>query len=242
MTYGTNGACEEGWTGNSCVLCGGASANAGNGACITSTANPYATCANDLAWAPNSVRKSWSCDLAPGDAIANLIEPGSMLVQCRTGLQPGGGQELVAAPGAAPPAPAPEAATAPAPAAPAPAAPAPPKAAAPAPAAATPVPTPAAPAPVDAPANASANPLASTVADIAAGIFGGRRLQQDDAGAGASRGCSIAFRVKSPKVAVQCEASDCIMNPGTSFVQCTKTACSCPGDPTCGGSGALGWP
>ena len=235
VTHGTSGACEDGWTGNSCALCGGATENGGNGACITYTSSPYATCSASLAWAPNSVRKSWSCELDQGDAIAALIEPGSMVVQCRTGLQPGGSEELAAA---AAPAPAPGAeVVVPPPAAPAPAAEAPSAPAVPAPEAAAPVPAAAAPAPAAAPGNASGNPLAEAVAGIAGAIGGRRRLQQ--AAGGAARGCTIAFRVKSPQVAVQCEASDCIMNPGTSFVQCKQTACACPDDAACG-NGASG--
>lgn len=89
-------ACPDGFSGPGCALCTSAAA------CAASTGDAASTCSSDLAFAPTSTLKSWSCSL-PTTGLSALLEPGSLLLQCSTGLS--AGQTLPVA-GAGTPAPA----------------------------------------------------------------------------------------------------------------------------------------
>lgn len=73
-------ACPGGRTGPDCALC---SSDAG---CAASGGGSATTCSTSLAFAPTSRLKSWSCALPANNPIAALLEPGSLLLQCSTGL------------------------------------------------------------------------------------------------------------------------------------------------------------
>lgn len=126
-----SGTCDPptGWEGHSCAIC------KTDAACMTvaytGAGDLAATCSRDFRFANNSMLKNWSCDVDAGTILSDKIK--NLVVQCRTGLQPG--TELPAA--AAPPALQPPAAEPPAAAAttspPSAAAAAPPPAPAPSP-------------------------------------------------------------------------------------------------------------
>jgi hypothetical protein len=210
------GACPQGWGGNRCALC------QDNYACVRAEngglGSTSATCSADLAFAPNSVAKSYSCELRGSGLLNDLLQPGTLLVQCFTGLQPG--QELNG--GAAP-------APAPAPAAAAPAAP-PPAPAAAAPAAAAP-PAPALTAPAPAPEAIS---VPGAINEIIGSIGGGGARRRALLQAGGAQRCEIGFSITNPAVDVRCAATNCTMAAGARGVTCQKTACECPGRPDCG--------
>ncbi|KAL4857919.1 ATP-binding cassette sub-family G member 2 [Chlorella vulgaris] len=227
-----DGTCAVGWEGNGCALC------KSNFACMTGenggVGNTAASCSRNLTFASNSQLKSYSCELKGGGLVADLIQPGTLLVQCHTGLQ--AGEELGGnASASASPTPAPEAAPGPSTE---PESPPPPPAPVPA-ASPSPPPPPQVTIPgaiqeiIGAVGGGDAAPPGAAPAPgpEAAGTGGRRRalLQASE-----ERRCEIGFRVKNPDVAIKCVATGCIMNPGTSKVQCEKTACSCPDTPGCG--------
>jgi hypothetical protein len=176
--------------------------------------NTAATCSNNLTFAPNSQLKSYSCELASGSLVADLIAPGSMLVQCHTGLQ--AGQELPAGDGAGGGAGGGNAT------------------------AGAPAPAPSGEPTTDS-GGGGGGGLSQAIDSIISAIGRRRQLLQQQEGAPAaatpatgSPYCEIGFKVKSPEVQVKCVATDCIFNPGQSQLQCAKTACTCPGSPDCG--------
>lgn len=71
--------CPVGRTGPGCALC---TSDAG----CTASGTTATTCSTSLAFAPTSQLKSWSCALPSDNAIAGLLEPGSLLLQCSTGV------------------------------------------------------------------------------------------------------------------------------------------------------------
>lgn len=88
-----DGSCPDGWEGNSCKLCKNdyscmAEENGGLG-------DEEAKCSRNLTFAPNSVHKSYSCELKGSGLLNDLLVPGTLLVQCYTGLQ--AGQQLTQA-------------------------------------------------------------------------------------------------------------------------------------------------
>ena len=94
----TAAPCPEGFSGAGCALC------QTDAACAASTGDPAATCSSSLAFAPTSQLKSYSCSLPPDGLLGSLLEPGSLVVQCSTGLAPGqtlpsGGRRLAQAAG-----------------------------------------------------------------------------------------------------------------------------------------------
>ncbi|KAL4457602.1 hypothetical protein ABPG75_012467 [Micractinium tetrahymenae] len=226
------------WEGHSCAIC------KTDSACMTTAyagaGDLAATCSRDFRLANNSMVKNWSCDVDQGTILSDKIR--NLLVQCRTGLQPGG--EL------------PAAAASPPPVAPEPAGASPPPAAAassppPLSAAATPPPTPA-PSPtlegtiddIIGSLNPPSLPAAAGPAASPAGGAGGRRRRMLLAETGlldrtGEPLCSITFDadVDGKTSAVACTATQCAFNPGSPTVTCQKTACTCPGsEATCGDS------
>lgn len=224
----TAGSCPSGFSGPQCAVCQTAAA------CATATSNAAATCNTGFQFTNSSTVKSYSCDPTSPSLVTGLLVPGSMLIQCHTGLS-------VDAPTAAP-APAPEASP------PDGELPTPllPIAAVPSPLGELVVP-PVTPAPApDALNNANIN---QAIADFfknatsaPGNLFNGRRLMQDGGLGTAQSGgayCGISFMVKSPNVQVACTASSCSVQPGSSSISCQESTCACPGDSTCGGSGKI---
>jgi hypothetical protein len=213
-----DGTCAQDWEGAQCSLCKTdyACVNGANGG----TGNLQATCSRNLTFAPNSVLKAFSCELPSGNFLSELIKPGTMLVRCATGLQPG--QQLAASEAAAP---APEAAGSEEPAA-----------------------EPAASGSLT-PANAVQDILGAISGGggsgrrlHAAGSSGGYRQLLQATG---ERYCNISFTVANPAVVdVACKATDCIINPNSAKVECANTVCSCPGATDCNngeGDAEAGW-
>ena len=214
-----SGTCATGWEGAQCALCMDdlACVNGANGG----TGNLAATCSRALPFAPNSVRKAFSCELPPGNFLSELIQPGTLLVRCDTGLQPG--QELPAGGSAAAPAP---------------------EAAADTPAGESGLTPEGA---VQDIISAIPGGSGSGRRLHSEGSGGGyRQLLQTS-----ERYCNISFTVANPAVVdVACKATGCTINPGAAKVECLGTVCTCPGATNCnngarwlvagGGQGALG--
>lgn len=161
--------------------------------------------------------KAFSCELPSGNFISDLIKPGTLLVRCATGLQPG--QQLAATDAAAP---APEAAE--------------PGSNLTTEGAVQDI--------LGAIPGGSGSSGGSGRRLHTAGSGGGYRQLLQAAG---ERYCNISFTVANPAVVdVACKATDCIINPGTAKVECANTVCSCPGTTDCNngeaerGSGGLG--
>ena len=224
---GPAATCPEGFGGAQCAVC------QTDAACAGATGNAAATCSNSVQYNANSTMKSYSCDPISPDIIKGLIQPNSLLIQCRTGLG-----AAPAAPFAAPPTPALE---------PALGAAVPASAVTPGPA---PVPAegPAADAPFAALPGPAALPpvlppaLAPAAADAAAAPAGRRLLQAPAPAPEASAGtCEISFLVADPAVKVLCQATGCAIPPPGVLpdpsVTCEATTCACPDDATCGGGG-----
>lgn len=95
--------CPRGWERAQCALC------VDDDACVSAAAGGTgslgASCSRNLTFAPNSIRKAYSCELPADGLLAQLIKPGTLLLRCATGLQPA--EELPAGGGGAAPAPAP---------------------------------------------------------------------------------------------------------------------------------------
>lgn len=182
--------CPTGWGGNQCAICQSDAACTGQEG--GGTGDTGATCSASLTYAPASRLKSLSCDLAQGSPLADLVEPGTLLVQCRTGA-PGGG------------------------------------AAAPAGAAA---------AAVGAPQAGPGQGGAAAALDYASADAATRRRRRhrrrllllEPAG---GRMCDVSFFTSSPRVMVQCAATDCTMEAGSAAVTCAAVACTCPDTPGC---------
>ncbi|KFM27108.1 ATP-binding cassette sub-family G member 2 [Auxenochlorella protothecoides] len=96
------GSCPTGFSGPQCGVC------ESDAACAAATNDSGATCSHDVAYASNSVTKSYACEMGTG-FLASIVAPNTTYVTCHTGAQAG----QVLAPSAE--APAPEAGQAPAP-------------------------------------------------------------------------------------------------------------------------------
>lgn len=79
LVAGQNGTCPDGFSGNGCSIC------QTDQGCVTSTGDKEATCSNDVNFYPNSQVKSYSCEVTDG-LLSSLVVPGSLLVQCNTGI------------------------------------------------------------------------------------------------------------------------------------------------------------
>ncbi|RMZ55635.1 hypothetical protein APUTEX25_000218, partial [Auxenochlorella protothecoides] len=95
-------SCPTGFSGPQCGVC------ESDAACAAATNDSGATCSHDVAYASNSVTKSYACEMGTG-FLASIVAPNTTYVTCHTGAQAG----QVLAPSAE--APAPEAGQAPAP-------------------------------------------------------------------------------------------------------------------------------
>lgn len=218
--------CPEGFSGAQCAVC---QSDAG---CAAATSNEAATCSSSFQFSGNTTLKSYSCNPTSPELVTGLLEPDSLLIQCRTGLVVGGAPGSSAGPAQPPPA------EAPAPGVPVQNVPVPPTLPL------APAPAPAGGSPVSEAISNIANTVgnaADTVGNAASTIgslFSGRKLLQA-AGTGGNE-CDIGFYVASPRVRVACQATGCAMPaPGTADpIVCSDAACSCPEDATCGGNGA----
>jgi hypothetical protein len=213
-------------------------------ACVAYTQRPTATCSNSVQYSANSTMKSYSCNPTSPELVTGLLVPGSLLIQCRTGLSNDAVAPAAAPAQSMPPAAAPMAEPTLAP---------PPTLLPPPPYVLPPVFAPTMPIaegaglpsqPVEAPSTATAAaPALGTFAPV---LFAGRRLQQaaqaPTGAAEAAASCDIGFMVKDPAVRVACTAALCSLpSPGAlnPAVVCASATCSCPEDPTCGGNGEL---
>ncbi|KAI7846222.1 hypothetical protein COHA_000292 [Chlorella ohadii] len=180
-----DGTCAQDWEGAQCSLCKTdyACVNGADGG----TGDLQATCSRNLTFAPNSILKAYSCELPSGNFLSELIKPGTMLVRCATGLQPG--QQLTAA------SPAPEAAGGEAAAAPAPDSSLTPEGAV-----------------QDIIGAISGGGGGGSGRRLHTAGSSYRQLLQ----APPERYCNISFTVANPTVVdVACKATDCTINPGS---------------------------
>lgn len=75
--FAAGDSCPAGFGGTRCAVC------QSDQACVDSTGYPDATCSKDLAFAPNSELKVFSCTIKDAN-VAQLIIPDSVLVQCHS--------------------------------------------------------------------------------------------------------------------------------------------------------------